>query len=150
MGLGSSHPIPFVCPDLASSDSSSSPCIPPANLYPHIISRLFHLSLSLLTPTSTWSADHAAALELQTLVSEADALYAPLGIAGCKATLQKRRGYGGVPRLPLAGWTAKDGKVEEVEKMEIVKRINEVEERLAREAEAGKPAKTNGVNGHAH
>ena len=128
-----------------------APASHPANLYPYTIASLFRTSLSLLSPSThpSWSDAHAAAIDLQTLVSEADALYAPLGIGCCKATLFKRRGYGGVPRLPLAPFAAE--RVEEVEKMEGVRRINEVEERLAKEAQ-GKAVngKVNGTNGHAH
>ncbi|KAL7409925.1 dihydrodipicolinate synthetase [Mrakia frigida] len=112
-----------------------------ANLYPYSISKLFKLSLSLLDPAlPNWQAVHAEAFALQTLVSEADFAYAPLGISGTKATLQKRRGYGGVTRLPLLPF--EEGRVEATDALHAIVAINEVEDRLAG------AVKANGVNGH--
>jgi hypothetical protein len=112
-----------------------------ANLYPRSISALYQKSLALLEPSSpTWAADHAEALRLQALVSEADSIYAPLGIAGTKATLQHRRGYGGVPRLPLLPFDAK--KLAATEAIDRVKAVNAEETKLENAA----ASTTNGVH----
>jgi hypothetical protein len=42
-----------------------------------------------------------AAFELQGLASESDWAFCQVGIPGTKWFLQKTRGYGGVPRLPI-------------------------------------------------
>lgn len=103
------------------------------NLYPHAITRLFALSTSLLDPTlADWRAVHAEALALQTLVSAADAIYAPAGIAGTKATLALRKGFGGIPRKPLLPFP--QSKLDALEALPAIQQINKVEADLAAKA----------------
>lgn len=105
------------------------------NLYPYSITRLFSLSSSLLDPSlPNWSEVHAQAIALQTLVSAADAIYAPAGIAGTKATLELRSGFGGHTRLPLLPFPQE--KLDAIESIPVIQRINQVEKELA--AQAGK------------
>lgn len=131
MGLGA---FLLSAPSRPSHQTDPTPLSLPGNLYPYSISKLFQLSLSLLDPSlPNWQTVHAEAFALQTLVSEADFTYAPLGIAGTKATLQARRGYGGVTRLPLLPFA--EGRVAATDALGPIVAINEVEERLAKGGE---------------
>ncbi|CDZ97447.1 DapA-like [Phaffia rhodozyma] len=102
------------------------------NLYPRAIVKLFKLSESLLSLSKSdekWLSILEQALELQTVVSTADAIYGPAGIAATKATLQLRRGYGGNTRLPLLP-CPKD-KLDAIEANEGIKKANFVEKSLS-------------------
>ncbi|KAJ9108327.1 hypothetical protein QFC20_003488 [Naganishia adeliensis] len=111
-----------------------------ANVYPYGLEKLFRSSFDLIKSSDAESLK--AALELQGLASESDWAFCQVGIPGTKWFLQKTRGYGGVPRLPILPFDEK-AKGEWLVDHEGAKAFMEVEKKL--EAQA---TKSNGTNGH--
>ncbi|KAI5452466.1 hypothetical protein NCC49_000629 [Naganishia albida] len=111
-----------------------------ANIYPYGLEKLFRSSADLIKSSDAERLKEA--LELQGLASESDWAFCQVGIPGTKWFLQKTRGYGGVPRLPILPFDEK-AKGEWLVNHEGAKAFLEVEKKL--EAQA---TKSNGVNGH--
>jgi hypothetical protein len=104
------------------------------------LEKLFRSSSALKETSDAESLK--AAFELQGLASESDWAFCQVGIPGTKWFLQKTRGYGGVPRLPILPFDEK-AKGEWLVNHEGAKAFLEVEKKL--EAQA---TKSNGTNGH--
>ncbi|KAJ9093472.1 hypothetical protein QFC19_008331 [Naganishia cerealis] len=111
-----------------------------ANVYPYGLAKLFKSSSELIGSSDSERLN--AALHLQGLASEADWAFCQVGISGTKWFLEKTRGYGGVPRLPILPFDEK-AKGEWLVSHEGAKAFLEVEKKL--EAQA---SKANGANGH--
>lgn len=95
------------------------------NIYPRSIAKLMDLALEARTNPAVLPQ----ALELQDLVSEADACFARAGIAGTKWYLQKHNGYPSRRvRRPLLDFD--DARGEALEKEAGVTRLMEVEKSL--------------------
>ncbi|ADV23388.1 dihydrodipicolinate synthetase [Cryptococcus gattii E566] len=99
------------------------------NIYPRSLVRLFELSHKIATDAQPSAQDLKKALELQDLVSGADASFSRAGIAGTKWYLKTHSGYPSARlRHPLLEFTDEQGRA--LEKEEAVVKLMEVEKSL--------------------